>query len=202
MRYSLFRQKYQDLPLIVTKDITMSNKQILFNQLKRWQGKGLVIKLKRGVYLLNKDDCKVNPSRQYIAKELYAPSYISLEYALSFYGLIPERIPQVTSVTTKKTTEFQNELGVFSYQRIKPQVFRAYRMVKDENGLEYFMAEPEKAVLDFIYLNLRKFDIMDKDIFKESYRFQNTETLNGYRMMELSKLYKSEKLTQLALFVK
>lgn len=87
----------------------------------------------------------------FIAKEIYSPSYVSLEYALSIYGLIPERVVDVTSVTTKKPIEFKNKLGVFIYQHIKENCFTGFIEKEDENGLVYFIATPEKAVADFLY---------------------------------------------------
>lgn len=200
MDYKQFKNSVLHLPLILSKDLErgQSNKQIIRNQLRRWQDKSLIFKLKRGMYLLNVNDRKINPSRQFIANQLYMPSYISLEYALNFYALIPERVSEVTSVTTKKTIRFVNDLGTFTYQHIKSKAFRGFKMAKDEMGLTFFIAEPEKAVIDFLYLNLDKIKISDKDVFESSYRFQNTETLSQRRIMELAGLFESEKLTGFA----
>ena len=210
MDYKQFKNSVLHLPLILSKDLErgQSNKQIIRNQLRRWQDNGLIFKLKRGMYLLNVNDRKINPSRQFIANQLYMPSYVSLEYALNFYDLIPERVSEVTSVTTKKTIRFVNDLGTFTYQHIKSKAFRGFKMTKDEMGLTFFIAEPEKAVIDFLYLNfdkskhldkvLDKIKISDKDVFESSYRFQNTETLSQRRIMELAGLFESEKLTRFA----
>lgn len=200
MDYKQFKNSVLHLPLILSKDLerAQSNKQIIRNQLRRWQDKGLIFKLKRGMYLLNVNDRKINPSRQFIANQLYMPSYVSLEYALNFYDLIPERASEVTSVTTKKTIRFVNDLGTFTYQHIKSKAFRGFKMTKDEMGLTFFIAEPEKAVIDFLYLNFDKIKISNKDVFESSYRFQNTETLSQRRIMELAGLFESEKLTRFA----
>lgn len=200
MDYKQFKNSVLHLPLILSKDLErgQSNKQIIRNQLRRWQDKGLIFKLKRGMYLLNVNDRKINPSRQFIANQLYMPSYVSLEYALNFYALIPERVSEVTSVTTKKTIRFVNDLGTFTYQHIKSKAFRGFKMTKDEMGLTFFIAEPEKAVIDFLYLNFDKIKISDKDVFESSYRFQNTETLSQRRIMELAGLFETEKLTRFA----
>jgi predicted transcriptional regulator of viral defense system len=201
MRYSQFKNKYLHLPLIITRDILRfrkNDKQAMLNQLRRWQDKGLIIKLKKGLYILNANDRKINPSRHFIANQLYTPSYVSLEYALNFYGLIPERVNEVTSITTKKTTRFINERGGFSYQHIKPETFRGFKALRDENGLEFFIAEPEKALVDFLYLHLDKFKTSDPDIFELSYRFQNVETLNRRRIVELARLFQNHKLQKIA----
>lgn len=200
MDYQQFKNSVLHLPLILSKDLEreQSNKQTIRNQLRRWQAKGLIIKLKKGMYLLNVNDRKINPSKQFIANQLYMPSYVSLEYALNFYDLIPERVSEITSITTKKTVRFVNDCGAFNYQHIKPQAFRGFKMAKDEVGLTFFIAEPEKAVIDFLYLNLDKIKILEEDVFESSYRFQNTETLNQRMIMELVGLSESEKLTGVA----
>jgi predicted transcriptional regulator of viral defense system len=174
------------------------NYQTLRNQLNRWQQKGLIIKLKRGVYLLNENDRKINPSLYVIANQLYGPSYISLEYALNFYGLIPERVIDVTSVTTKKTMLIKNSLGNCIYQHIKPESFRGFNTKKDNAGFTFFIAEPEKAVVDWLYLNLKKITEGAKDIFGESFRFQNVEDLKKHRITELAKLFNNPKLMRVA----
>lgn len=200
MRYLEFKNKFNTLPLIIARDIAIfkKDKQALLNQLRRWQNNGLIIKLKRGLYILNENDRKVTPSRQFLANQLYAPSYISLEYALNFYGLIPERVSAVTSATTKKTTHFLNTLGDFVYQHIKAEAFRGFKAAKEAGGLTFFIAEPEKAVVDFLYLNLDKIKASDMDVFENSYRFQNTEDLKPKRITELASLFGNKKLTRLA----
>lgn len=196
MKYSDFKRQYQHLPVILSKDIQeiRGNRQIMRNQLSRWQTQGLIVKLKRGMYMLNKNDRRVEPGRPFIANQLHAPSYVSLEYALNFYGLIPERVADVTSVTTQKTMRFSTAEGTFIYQHIKPAAFRGFKTLKDETGLTYFMAFPEKAVVDFIYLNLEKFKSGDRTVFDQSYRFQNLEDLNKEFLMEWTQLYGSPKL--------
>ena len=147
MNYMEFKNKVQNLPVIVSKDLVVSRgkEQSLLNQLYRWQRKGLIIKLKKGMYLLNKNDRKVDPSRVFLACQIYSPSYISLEYALSFYGLIPERVADITCVTTRKTMRFKNELGNFIYQHIKPLAFRGFVAMKDDAGFTFFIAGKGKG---------------------------------------------------------
>lgn len=200
MNYAQFKNKVQNLPLIVSKDMVRleKNSQIIRNQFNRWQDKGLIIKLKRGAYLLNENDRKVNPSRNFIANQLYGPSYVSLEYALNFYDLIPERVFDITSVTTKKTMRFKNNLGVFVYQHIKPDAFRGFKKAREGSGLSFFIAEPEKAVVDFLYLNLKKFRANALDAFKSSYRFQNTEKLKKSKIMEFAKVFNNQNLKKVA----
>lgn len=199
MNYTQFKNKLQEQPLIASKDVLRMDKhpQAMRNQLNRWQKKGLILKLKRGIYLFNKNDRKTNPSLIFVANQLYAPSYVSLEFALNYYDLIPERVVDVTSVSTKKTVRFKNELGVFIYQHIKPEAFKGFKLTKDERGLPLLLADPEKAVVDFLYLNLNRFKANPEEQFSLSYRFQNTEMLKQRRLLELAGAFKNQKLINL-----
>jgi len=160
MNFTKFKEKFRELPFISARSVVTAaagDRQIMRNQLTRWGKNGLIIQLKRGVYMLNKNDQKLHPSRFFLANQLLWPSYVSLESALGYYGLIPEAVADVTSVTTKKTSRFNNPIGRFVYQRVKPDAFRGYRSYKDEAGLDCLIAEPEKAVADFLYLNVRRY---------------------------------------------
>jgi predicted transcriptional regulator of viral defense system len=200
MKYSEFKNKVQNWPIIRSRDLTLhrANKQTIRNQLERWSRKKLVTKLKRGVFILNPSDRKIAPSRGYVANQLYTPSYVSLEYALGFYGLIPERVRDLTSVTTRKTMRIRNELGVFIYQHVKPKAFRGFRELKDESGLGFFIAEPEKALVDFIYLNLDKFKGDHRSILETSFRLQNTEELSTKKIIGFTRLFNSKKLARVS----
>ena len=199
MLYSDFKKICRKRPIITSKDIIVPTKErhVLRNQLGRWEKKGLIIQLKRGVYLLNEDDRSIHPSRFFIANQLYNPSYVSLEYALNYYDLIPEKVVDVTSITTKKTKVFENAIGKFTYQHLQPRAFRGFRAVKDEAGFSFFMADPEKAIVDFVYLNLARFKVGDTDIFEESYRYQNLEQLKLAKLRVSASYFQSHKLTRI-----
>ena len=198
MNYTNFKNTVQSWPLVFSRDLTRNkaNKQALRNQLKRWHSKRLLIKLKKGIFLLNESDRKITPAKGYIANQLYTPSYLSLEYALNYYGLIPERVSDITSVTTRKTKRLKNEIGQFIYQHIKPACFKGFYAVKDESNLSFFIAEPEKALVDFCYLNLKNFQDNYESVFEQSYRLQNTESLNVKKILYYAKLFKNIKLSR------
>lgn len=196
MQYLEFKNRVQSLPLIAGKDLlALEDPRNMKNQLARWGKKGLLSQLRKGLYVLDSANRKINPGKSFLAGQLYSPSYISLEHALSLYGLIPEHVADITSISTRKTARFENEFGVFTYQTIKPGAFRGFKMEQDEAGLAYFIAEPEKAVVDFIYLNLPRFKIGDADIFTESYRFQRLEQLNTGKLKQYAELFNNAKLT-------
>jgi len=137
---------------------------------------------------------KAGIDKNYAANVIYGPSYLSLEYALSFYGLVPERVTDITCVTTLKTAVFDNPLGRYVYQHIKPEAFRGF-ISMGEFPSRFFMAGPEKAVVDFLYLNLGKFKGNTVELLKESYRFQNVEDLDQAKLSAWGKLFKVKKLT-------
>lgn len=200
MDFTVFKNKLRDLPLISMRDLMPPEKadQALLNQLVRWQKKRLLIQLRRGLYILNENDRALTPSVSFIANRLYEPSYVSLEYALNRYGLIPERVTEVTSISTRKTARFKNAWGTFTYQHVKPHAFRGFREAKDSAGLSFFIAEPEKALIDFFYLNLRGFYGQGQSAFKESFRFQNIESLKKSKIIEYAGLYSNNKLGRVA----
>lgn len=193
MKYIDFKNKFKDFPLISSSQLNnlTSSPQVLKNQLTTWQKKGLIIKLKKGLYILNKDDRKVSPSRIFLANQIYSPSYVSCEYALAFYNLIPERVFEITSVTSRKTTYFENELGIFKYHNIKLSGFFGYEQQVDENDLNILIASPEKAVLDFFYFNLRRLKGELPEVFEQSFRFQNVSKLGKRNLIKFAKEFNS-----------
>lgn len=199
MKYLEFKNQIKDFPIIFSEQIGFFTKEIQStrNQISRWKNSGLLIKLRKGMYLLNENDRKLNPSLFFLANTIYAPSYISLEYALQFYGLIPERVVDVTSVSTLKTKKFINSSGVFVYRKIKQECFRGFTELKDNLSNSFLIALPEKTVIDFLYLNLSTFGENVSEIFYESYRFQNTEQLKTKLLREYAELFKSKKLNQI-----
>lgn len=108
--------------------------------------RGLLVRLRKGLYALK----EMLPNEEVIANALYQPSYISLEYALARYGIIPEMPYTITSVTTKATATFTAVGREFSYQKIKKMAYTGY--VPEKVGRHaMFIAAPEKALIDYLY---------------------------------------------------
>ncbi|MEW6100882.1 MAG: type IV toxin-antitoxin system AbiEi family antitoxin domain-containing protein [Candidatus Omnitrophota bacterium] len=200
MNYLQFKNRFQNIPIIRSRDLTGASPkgQNMRNQLLRWQKKGLILRLRRGVYLLNENDRKINPSRCFLANQIYGPSYISLEYAMNFYGLIPEKVADVTSVTTKKTFSLKNKLGLFIYKHIKSSGFSGFKLLKEPNGLPCLIAVPEKAIIDFLYFNLKRIKGRPEDLFKYSYRLQNLEKISRRKIMLFALSLGNKKLIKIA----
>ena len=123
------------------------------DKISTWIQDGLLIPIKRGLYIVNPSLTNAPISLQLIANHLYGPSYVSLKYALSHHGLIPEAVHQVTSVTTRRSKLYKTPLGRFSYQTLPATVYRfGMQSVKNDSGHFYLMASPEKALCDMILL--------------------------------------------------
>lgn len=114
----------------------------------RYAKRGLLRRLKRGLYCA----AARPPSRWALANRVYRPSYISLESALSYHGLIPETVYSVTSVTTRSTREFEVEGVSFLYRTLKRDAFAGYRAI-GISGETVLLAEKEKALADLLYLS-------------------------------------------------
>jgi len=187
MKLAEFVKKYSKDQVIDSSTFSLlgEDPQNIRCQVQYWRRQGHLILLKRGVYALSNDFRKQPLSMGFISNFLLSPSYISLEYALSYYDLIPEAAMAYTSVSTKKTTKFSSTLGVFEYRSIKKGLFFGFTKATDE-GQNYFIAYPEKAILDFFYFHQ---DMDGSESEFESYRFQNLESLNLKRFNEFRVKY-------------
>ena len=142
-------------PLDLTRLFRVSKAAVSFF-VHRNTKKGLLIRLKKSrtgsLYALSDS----LPDQYVIANRLYEPSYISLDTALSFHGIIPETIYGVTSITPKTTRQFEAGKIIYSYSRVKQQVYNGYKPIKRQNTI-VLMAEPEKALADYLYfIDLKK----------------------------------------------
>ncbi|MBR4390072.1 MAG: hypothetical protein IKT00_12990 [Prevotella sp.] len=111
---------------------------------------GQLIRLKRGLYVVNSEVSGKPVNACLCANHIYGPSYVSQHWALRWYGLIPEQVFTMTSVTTKHTRTFENSLGRFTYEQVKPEYFAIGINSVEENGISFLMASREKALCDFI----------------------------------------------------
>lgn len=121
------------------------------NNITRWVKKGYLVRLRQGYYAFPEYKGKPDYSF-YFANRIYKPSYISLHTALSFYGVIPEAVVQIASVTSLKTTSFTNDFGEYSYNTVKENMMFGYDLkpMADNRAIQF--ATPEKALLDLLYL--------------------------------------------------
>ncbi|MBI2069107.1 MAG: hypothetical protein HYT79_00760 [Elusimicrobia bacterium] len=156
-----------------------------------WVKKEKLMRLRRGLYALPPQMSAQPLSGEAAASLLYFPSYLSLESALSHYELIPERVAEWTSITTRKTMRFVNSLGRFSYCHVTPKRFFGFDRLEGQGSITY-LARPEKALLDWIYLDDRK--VADPGDYIDILRLQNTESLSRKKLMETAGRFESKKI--------
>ena len=121
-------------------------------QLNRWGKTGKVQQLRRGVYMLNNPYVK-RPVHPFVAANiLKRASYVSLQSALAHYGMIPEYVPVITSVTTGRPEELSTPIGRFQFRHVSGQLFGGFREVEVAPGLLALLATPYKALVDLLYL--------------------------------------------------
>jgi hypothetical protein len=179
-----------------------------YEKISSWVDQGVLIRMARGWYVLGKEFRKRPLSREYIANVLYGSSYISLDYALSFYSLIPERVMTVTSVTTMKTRIIDTPLGRFSYRKVPERVYRTgMDLHLPETGPSFFIATPEKALAD----KVNQFFALDEtrgaglyDLLVHNLRIEpsSLSSLDYSLLEEISQVYRSRKVSALAEFVR
>jgi predicted transcriptional regulator of viral defense system len=166
--------------------------------LKRACQKGELIRVKSGLYLVGEEERRFGFNHFTLANFMVRPSYISLETALSSYGLIPEAVYTTTSVTTKKPLEHESQLGNFSFSHLKQDYFNFGFYSVKEGHCSYLIATPMKAVMDYIVIMKKKYQSVenieedlrfDWDEFASHKEFVNTEAID--RMLEK---YKSHRL--------
>jgi predicted transcriptional regulator of viral defense system len=148
----------------------------------QWQRAGYIVPLRQGWYAFA-DYIQQPDYARFIAGRICAPSYISLHTALSFYGIIPEAVVEITSVTTQKTCRYENAFGQFSYQTIRPRLFWGFEPKTMRDGKQYMMATPEKAIIDLLYLypQYSTLDEMRELSFDDDWM---REELNQERLLE------------------
>ena len=111
---------------------------------------GKVIRLKRGLYVIAPKVSRVSLSTELIANHLYAPSYVSRQTALRYYGLIPEAVYTTQSMTIKHSRHFDTPVGRFEYQMISREAFSVGVTSINQHSYSFLMATPEKALCDLI----------------------------------------------------
>jgi predicted transcriptional regulator of viral defense system len=151
MKFIELKEKLKEHICFSVNDILKIDPEFHSQRLSEWQKKDYIIRISKDCYIFS--GLEINEQELFaIANKLYSPSYISLEMAFSYYGLIPEGVYSITSVSSRITSNFDTQIGHFAYRHIKPSLFFGYRVVSFE-GHSFDMAEAEKAMLDYFYLN-------------------------------------------------
>jgi hypothetical protein len=146
---------------------------------------GDLIQLRRGLYTTRSD---LNPLC--LAASIYGPSYISFETALSFYGLIPEAVYEITSATLRRPKEFENDFGRFRYRRLPEIVFPVGIERITDPEIPLLMASPTKALCDRIALEPRMRSMKDVRQWAELMRLSETFEIDPDTLNACAKNYK------------
>jgi predicted transcriptional regulator of viral defense system len=151
MSYLEFRYALLSFQVFSIRDVEKFFPNFDSRRLVEWQRKGHIRKLVNKWYLFS--ECPVDEQLLFrISNCIYRPSYISLESALAYYHLIPEAVYTQKAVTTRKTTSYITPVGAFNFHTLKTSLFFGYS-VFHKGSLPVLIAEKEKAILDYLYLN-------------------------------------------------
>lgn len=203
MKFGEIVKNFRDRPFFESHEVLL-----LFEEpapqvqarLSRWRRQGKLTQLRRGRYLLSEEHRRSEVADFYIANYLYRPSYVSLQSALEYHGMIPEAVGMVLSLTTLHGREWQTPAGVFRYRSIGTGRFWGYqergvaRPGNDARQQRFLIAMPEKAVLDMFYLEPG--DWTGERL--EGLRLQNLGAIDRQRLVDFAERFQSVKVRRAA----
>lgn len=164
-----------------------------------------IIRVKKGIYVFGPKIDAPAYSLEVLANLIYGPSYISCEYALSYYGLIPERVNVVTSITNKRNKYFKTPVGVFSYKYLPQDKYaRGITQIKIDETRNAIMAVKEKALIDILFKekNISSVDDM-RSYLLDNLRIEeeSLKELNINQILEINEIFKSELINILICYI-
>ena len=169
------RYPYFDLAFLI--QVSGERVEVINQNVKRWLADGTLLPLRRGMYTLAGHLRKAEMCPPRLANDLYAPSYLTDAWALSFHGLIPDVAREYTSATMRRPRTFENHLGVFSYRHMSQKYFWGFETVQATDA-HFRCATPEKALIDHWYRTPGDWTMARQ----REMRFQNLERLNLPRL--------------------
>lgn len=191
MEYDQLLKLISDDPVFETSLLLAGNinPKIVRLQLTRWVNSGRIYQLRRGLYSIAPPYQKIKPHPFLVANRLQQASYVSLQSALAFYGLIPEIVNITVSITAGRPERLETPLGIFEFRHIKSNLLFGYQMT-DLGGQSALVATPEKALLDLVYLQPRG----ESSKYVHELRLQNLDHLNLDVLKKHSKVFDSPKM--------
>ena len=188
--------------MIITNDMAkykLNNYSNKNNKISREIKKGKLFKIITGLY-----ETDPNTPGYLLASSIYGPSYISFDFALSYYGLIPERVSTITCATfnKKKRKQYNTKFGVFTYKDVPSSVYPEEILLKQENNYSYQIATKEKALCDKLYSlkPLKNLSNLENMLFNDlRIDIDEFKKINIKKIEKLSNLYHS---TNVALLLK
>lgn len=166
--------------------------------------KGEIIRVKKGLYIFGEQHRRAPYCRELLANLIYGPSCVSLEYALHYHGLIPERVETVTSVTCGRSRSFETPVGHFSYRTIPMSAYMVgIDRIELADGRAFLMALPEKALADRVVAERGSALRTQKELavlLQDSLRIDASalSALDPEALMTIAAAYRSRRLKLLA----
>jgi predicted transcriptional regulator of viral defense system len=173
--------------LLLAGDVSPDNVRL---QITRWKNSGRIYQLRRGLYAIAPPYQKTRPHPFVIANRIVRASYVSAQSALGFFGMIPETVTRTTSVTGNRPGTWETPLGTYHYRHIKPELLRGFQLTQLGNGQHAFIAKPEKALLDLIYLQSQG----DSPVYLKELRLQNMEKLDFDELQHQVEVFDTPKI--------
>lgn len=194
MEFNRLLELVADIPifessLLLAGEVAPENLRL---QLTRWTQSGKLYQLRRGLYALAPPHQKVKPHPFLLANLIQRASYVSLQSALAFHGMIPEAVQRTTSVTTARPGYWNTPLGVFLYRHIQADLLHGYRMVDLETApsQQALVATAEKALLDLVYFHPGG----ESPRYLMEMRLQNLDQLDLDELNRQAELFHSPKM--------
>ena len=164
--------------------------------------RGDLVRVRKGLYVPGERYRRSPVIREQLANVIYGPSYVSLDYALSYYGMIPERVEEVTSVTTGKARRFETPFGVFSYRPLPVERYEPGITFGGSAPSRFLIASPEKALVDKVWCDkrfkpTRQADLNDYLISDLRIDPSRLAGLNPSMLAQLASTYRSRRITML-----
>ncbi len=176
------------------------------DKITRLLAAGDIVRIKKGLYCFGGAFRRGPISREYVANLVFGPSYVSLDYALGFHGLIPERVEVVTSVTTQRSRSFSTPLGRFSYHALNGRRYAIGVELQMIGDTRFLIATPEKALVDKVSKD-KRFEgrriseyesYLEDDLRIESAVLAQLDTL---RLRAITEAYRSRKIRNLLRYI-
>ena len=172
------------------------------DKIRRLLAKGDIVRIKKGLYAFGEFYQRDPICRELLANLIYGPSYISLDYALSYHGLIPERVDTVTSVTMGRSREFKTPFGAFTYRQLANHRYVEGAVLEQAGDNTFLIASAEKALADKVWTDKRFEGIRLSDYgpyLTDDLRMDPAQlvALDIARLADIARAYNSRKISLL-----
>lgn len=182
---------------IELKTLINSTPNGMYSKVKRLTAEGKLLHIRRGLYSLTEElGYYTKPHMFELAQHVYGPSYISLESALSFHGLIPEAVYSITSVCTKRSTEFKTPIGVFSYKHLPAEGFYTEVGLVSQDQYKFLIASPWRAICDYAFCYKRYWASLKSLLEDMRINYEDLPELRDKELFALNEYYKNKRLNK------